>query len=859
MNYPLISEYIEAIKSAEDNFENLSYLRPVLSDDDLPVMTSGNFAVVFKMKDERNGKLYAVKCFTKEQEGRAEAYRDIAKQLKKVSSPYTLSIQYLESELFVDTDQTEETEFPVLLMEWVEGKTLDKFLRENLEDKFALEMLAYRFSQLAQWLIPQRFAHGDLKPENIIVREDGSLVLVDYDGMYVPSMYGQKARELGSPDFRHPNRTEDVFDEHIDDFPLLSILLSLYAISKEPKSLVEYGADDRLLFSEKDYLNIDNHPVISQLLMYNNPDINILVSIFLSLGHHEFCFTLPSFKEPYKKKLFGELWVEDYVLLSQESPKNYSSARSASIDIVINTLIQLDDLLGANGIDYILTGSLGLYMHGLIPNTYLPHDIDIIALGCDNPAYCVDEFFNFFEHYCGSHGPIYEDGTRTFVFYIGSYHIEVNAFFHGNNLSDPNSYREVFVGEHKIKLRDALCILKEKYRLCRLKDYQFNVDIQNTMNGYLHPQTNISDIKTNIYGYYTDPRDGYTYKTIKIGNQIWLAENLRYLPQIGNGYYVYDYHGNDVSEAKETQNYKDFGVLYNMPAAQEACPVGWHIPSDNEWKELDKYLGLPDFSEESMPFDIGRYFFRGDPGQYIEISPSGLIKDKTDEFGFNASLGGWKYDQGGFERLNIATKWWSNSYRSLQDAYYNGRYYINRTMCYDVYGIEYRLCSEKFCISLRCIKDDSLPNPEIPHKETVSFPYPTGKDLIKIIIKERFLQVLKDPYYTYLAIINSIVSEESAIGERIRPLWIPTEIDKYLKVNIETIYTNVKCTYYLNGVSSSFISECNPENIDDVVEFSYDLLNRLGLVGCFISDVSKAIHCINYNNLLNDRNDDLPF
>ena len=66
MNYPLISEYVEAIKSAEDNFEKLSYLRPVLGDDGLPVMTSGNFAVVFKMKDEQTGKLHAVKCFLKE-------------------------------------------------------------------------------------------------------------------------------------------------------------------------------------------------------------------------------------------------------------------------------------------------------------------------------------------------------------------------------------------------------------------------------------------------------------------------------------------------------------------------------------------------------------------------------------------------------------------------------------------------------------------------------------------------------------------------------------------------------------------------------------------------------------------------
>ena len=109
MNYPLISEYIEAIKSAEDNFEELSYLRPVLDDDGLPVMSAGGFSVVFKMKDEQSGKLYAVKCFTKEQEGRSESYKHIADELEFVSSNYLTPIRFLEKELFVDTDQTTET------------------------------------------------------------------------------------------------------------------------------------------------------------------------------------------------------------------------------------------------------------------------------------------------------------------------------------------------------------------------------------------------------------------------------------------------------------------------------------------------------------------------------------------------------------------------------------------------------------------------------------------------------------------------------------------------------------------------------------------------------------------------------
>ena len=269
MNYPLISEYIEAVKSAEDNFEELSYLRPVLGEDDLPVMTNGNFAVVFKMKDKQSGKFYAVKCFTKEQEGRAEAYREITKELKDVSSPYLVSIRYLDKELYVDTNQSSETEFPVLLMDWVEGIPLDNYLRENLDKENYLEQLLYNYYKLAEWLISQPFAHGDLKPDNILVKNDGSLVLVDYDGMYVPALRGHKGREIGSPDFSHPQRTENDYNEYIDDLAIISILLSLCIVYVDTDYMSKYGAEDRLLFSKNDYINI----YCSKLLNYIPPVI----------------------------------------------------------------------------------------------------------------------------------------------------------------------------------------------------------------------------------------------------------------------------------------------------------------------------------------------------------------------------------------------------------------------------------------------------------------------------------------------------------------------------------------------------------------------------------------------------------
>ena len=193
MNYPLISEYVEAIRLAEENLEQLNHLRPVLDSDGNPIMSSGNFAVVFKMRSEQDGKCYALKCFIKDQPGRNESYRLIADELEFVSSDFLVPIKFCDKELFVDTDACSETEFPVVVMDWVEGITLDRYVRKNLHDQHALQMLTYQFCRMASWLMSQPFAHGDLKPDNILVRGDGSLVLVDYDGMYVPAMQGQKA------------------------------------------------------------------------------------------------------------------------------------------------------------------------------------------------------------------------------------------------------------------------------------------------------------------------------------------------------------------------------------------------------------------------------------------------------------------------------------------------------------------------------------------------------------------------------------------------------------------------------------------------------------------------------------------
>ena len=281
MQYPLISEYVRAIQDASNNLDKLAHLMPVLDDHGEPYRSSGAFAVVFKMRDEQTGKYYALKCFTEEQEGRAEAYCKIADELECVDSSYLTSVKYLEKEIFVDSS-CEEDEFPVLLMDWIDGETMENYIAENYQDNYIMAMLCYRFCKVAAWLRSQQYAHGDIKPDNIMVRPDGNLTLVDYDGMFVPAMKGQKSPTIGTKDFSHPLRTVDDFDETIDDFALASIALSLKAISMNSKLLDTYGASDRLLFSESDYRNPTSSKAISALQdLMCDKDFCTLYSLFM--------------------------------------------------------------------------------------------------------------------------------------------------------------------------------------------------------------------------------------------------------------------------------------------------------------------------------------------------------------------------------------------------------------------------------------------------------------------------------------------------------------------------------------------------------------------------------------------------
>ena len=296
MQYPLLSEYVSAITHASENLDQLKHLEVVQDEHGEPYRSSGAFAVVFKMRDPHTGQLYALKCFTEEQEGRAEAYRKIEEELEVAGTTYFTSMRYYERELFVDSSVSSESEFPVLLMDWVEGCTMELYIREHYRDSYAMEMLCYRFCRLAAYLRSQPFAHGDVKPDNIMVSDTGTLTLIDYDGMFVPSMQGESSPTLGTEEFRHPLRTPELFDATIDDFALASIALSLRAIALDSQLLDQYGAPDRLLFSASDYRDLAQSKVMQAIWkLVGDKDLCKLVGLFV-LAHAEQSLASSSFQ-----------------------------------------------------------------------------------------------------------------------------------------------------------------------------------------------------------------------------------------------------------------------------------------------------------------------------------------------------------------------------------------------------------------------------------------------------------------------------------------------------------------------------------------------------------------------------------
>ena len=380
----------------------------------------------------------------------------------------------------------------------------------------------------------------------------------------------------------------------------------------------------------------------------------------------------------------------------------------------------------------------------IFPDTIMNVDFGNTKLNINGNASSGDRMI--YTGYTSYRGTIYSEqtqrslysGTIEFMFEVpfcdDKYtHIEINdcepITYNGITYTQTGHYE---IGHYQTTYHcDSIIILD-----VNIGDYIFNevristCDESYTLNGITYTESgSYQQTLTSVHGCdsvislilsigngFTDERDGNTYCIITIGNQVWMGENLRYLPSVNRGtdeswsesrYYVYDYQGTNVDEAKDTYNYAEYGVLYNFIAAQTACPAGWHLPSDSEWTELEIYLennghNFDGYVDSDNDRETHNVIAKALASTYnwstsdIENTP-GLLQEKNNSSGFNGKPAGWKTLNGRFAYINENGTWWS----STQYSNHHWDRYIHFTRTYVT-----RSHNENHIgMSIRCIQD----------------------------------------------------------------------------------------------------------------------------------------------------------
>ena len=195
--------------------------------------SAGNSAVVFRIRCE--GRVRSLRCYMHHPRHLAEIYGE----------------KLLPQELFIYTSPAGGVWVDVVLSDWIEGVTLHEAVAAAAEagDTARLRKFAAAFDRMAAALTADDWAHGDLKPENIVADNRGRLHLIDFDAMFLPAFAGRHSPELGTAAFQHPARTVRDFDASLDDYPAALISTALHALALDPTLYARYSEADGLLFT----------------------------------------------------------------------------------------------------------------------------------------------------------------------------------------------------------------------------------------------------------------------------------------------------------------------------------------------------------------------------------------------------------------------------------------------------------------------------------------------------------------------------------------------------------------------------------------------------------------------------------
>jgi nucleoid-associated protein YgaU len=343
MAWPTPNHYNEAIQNPRLNFEDAELKAGQVESNKfgLPCPRSGNFATVYRMECGQQN--WAIRCFTRNVTDQERRYLAIDEYLARIKLPYTLGFEYLSKGILVNGQW-----YPVLKMAWCEGKLIDQFIKKHLDDSAVLQNLATRWVKMIHALEQAKIAHGDLQHGNILI-VNNDFKLVDYDGMFVPSLVGQGSHEQGHPNYQHPNRTGRDFSEDIDYFSAWVIYIALVSFSIDQNLWYDVGhkkdkdaRDEFLLLKKADFENPNTSSTLRLLSQHNDDRIRSLADKF-----KQFCYLKLSDIPPLDDKIVftsqnpdsNPQWLTDYFIQQSQSTSG------ANQETVTNTTSTSSDRL----------------------------------------------------------------------------------------------------------------------------------------------------------------------------------------------------------------------------------------------------------------------------------------------------------------------------------------------------------------------------------------------------------------------------------------------------------------------------------------------------------------------------------
>ena len=274
---------VESLRKGQPKFATIGSYK-------VPFVLQGGFARVFRFTD-MNGAERAVRCFYTVPRPEFLARFHTVDQFFRTQMPAaTAEFSFHEQGIVIKRSSSPDTVMPIIEMEWVEGDTLVKHVDRLVtqKDMPGLRNLAARYVALMTLMRKVGMAHGDLSGENIMVRhKDGSVVIIDYDGVFLPAFSGLVGDGACNPAFQHPDWQNRPYDGRMDEFSSLSIYTAILALSEQPNLWDAYSThdpagklvSDTLLFRREDYQKPDTSPIFADLLRIQNPEVARLVKI----------------------------------------------------------------------------------------------------------------------------------------------------------------------------------------------------------------------------------------------------------------------------------------------------------------------------------------------------------------------------------------------------------------------------------------------------------------------------------------------------------------------------------------------------------------------------------------------------